>query len=140
MYLQSVTKRYGQKCNFYFFNPHSINVSVTKLCCACLVFINIDTGGKGEVNLSESMLVIRLWPLILSLIVEVGQFLIPNIIMHLLTRLNFFCKKYEGIPTHTRSSFFLVGRFFGCFTYKFKCNCLPFEQHLTLRISKSTCE
>ena len=66
-----MTKRYGQKCNFYFFNPHSpyINVSVTKLCCACFVFINIDTGGKGEVNLSESMLVIRLWPLILSLIV-----------------------------------------------------------------------
>ena len=71
--LQSVTKRYGQKCNFYFFNPHSpyINVSVTKLCCACFVFINIDTGGKGEVNLSEYMLVIRLWPLILSLIVPV---------------------------------------------------------------------
>ena len=47
-------QKYGQKCNFCLFNPHSL-ISMFQwqnmLCLFCF-FINIDTGGEGE-NKSE---------------------------------------------------------------------------------------
>ena len=45
-----------------------------KICCAFFVFSSTlilgERGGGGGVNLSESMLEIRPWPLIMSLIVD----------------------------------------------------------------------